>query len=404
MREKPLISIDASRANSLHRTGTEWYSFHLIQQLKKLIPNTYDVVLYSKEELRNDLKDLPPNWKSKVLSWSPRFLWTQLRLSIEMIITHPDLLFVPAHTIPLIHPKKIVAVIHDIGFERQDELYSDNTIGYSTPLAKKALNVIVRLFTLGRYGTSERDYHRFSVRLACHKATKIITVSEFSKKEIQDVFGVRDDKIRVVHNGLNMLQDENMNFAAVQKRFGIRKPYILFLGRIEQKKNVPRLVEAFAVLQKKYNFEGQLVLVGEPGYQYETVQQKIDKNHLRSLVIETGWTNGNDLGTIMHNAEIFILPSLYEGFGIPILEAMQMGVPVVCSNIPALLEIGADGAKYFDPESSNDIALQMNSVLTNETQREELIEKGKHRASQFSWIKTGRETWSVIQECLTNNE
>lgn len=393
------IGIDASRANVAERTGTEWYSFHVIQELKHLIPDTHRVVLYTKEPLLPDLQALPANWESRVLNWPPGLLWTQARLSWEMLWHKPDLLYIPAHTIPLIHPKQIALVVHDVGFARQDELYNHAQIGSGTRLKKSLVNALVRAATLGRYGSSERDYHQFSMDMALKHATRIMTVSEFSKQEICDVYGLEQDRIDVIPNGLNELHTADPDTVLAHQ--GVNGPYICFVGRIEQKKNVPRLIEAFSILKREYAYPGQLVLVGSPGYQYEEVAKRIRHYGLERDIVETGWADGRTLGTLVRHAQLFVLPSLYEGFGIPILEAMRLETPVACSAIPALQEVGSDAAAYFDPAHPASIAECCHAVLTDNNMRDRLIQNGVERARAFSWERTARESWRVIQRCLT---
>lgn len=400
-----VIGIDASRANTRERTGTEWYSFHVIQELKKIIPADYKVRLYTKEPLQTDLSHLPDNWESRVLRWRPGFLWTQLRLSIEMLLHKPDILYIPAHTIPIIHPNKVALVVHDVGFERQEDLYNDATIGYDSGIAKRLMNALVRIATLGTYGATEMDYHRFSMRLALRAATRIITISEFSRSEIVDVYGFDVHTITVIPNGLNTL--EEIQQSAQQKRrllesVGIAEgeSYVLFVGRIEQKKNIPRLIDAFAALRAEHGFCGKLVLVGSPGYQYELVQQKIAEQNLRNYVVETGWVTNEQLQAIMEHATVFVLPSMYEGFGIPILEAMQQNVPVVCSDIPPLREVGADAALYANPKDPSQLATQIAQFTQNPELRQEYIARGLQRVRLFSWKNTAAGTWKAIEEIL----
>lgn len=395
-----IIGIDASRANAEHRTGTEWYSFHVIQELKRLIPAEHEVVLYTKEPLRSDLAELPQHWSCKILRWPPRFLWTQLRLSIEMLIDTPDLLYIPAHTIPLIHPQKIALVVHDVGFERDTELYNDKSIGYSQPIAKKMINALVRLFTGGKYGATEKDYHRFAMDLAIKYATKMITVSEFSKSEMVDIYNLEPNRITVIPNGLNDLTTIASNEAETFSTFHIKKPYLLFVGRIEQKKNIPRLIDAFALLKKEYNFPGQLVLAGSPGYQYSEVQKRIKTHGLDNSVIQTGWTTEEELATLMQQATLFVFPSLYEGFGIPVLEAMRAGIPVICSDIPALKEVAADAAVYMNPRSHEDMAKQIADLYADSAKQQELQHAGYTRIERFSWKRTAQETWEVINSLV----
>lgn len=399
-----VIAIDASRANVEQRTGTEWYSFHVIQGLKKIIPAEHTVILYTKEDLRADLLPLPDNWETRILRWPPKFMWTQLRFSLEMLFNKPDVLYIPAHTIPFIHPKKVALVVHDVGFERTAELYDDKPIGYQSGISKRLINLAVRTFTLGKYGATEHDYHRFSMDVALKAATKMITVSEFSKKEINDVYGYSLDNIIPIHNGLNtrkVTMNEKAQRAVLGK-YGLRvdEEFLLFIGRIEQKKNIPRVIDAYALLREKYGYEGKLVLAGSPGYQYEEVQQQIEQHRLREHIIETGWIEDEDIAVLLHKAKAFIFPSLYEGFGIPVLEAMDAGVPVVCSDIEPLREIAGEAAVFFDPNSPESIADVTNELLGDEARQKELVELGKAQKDKFSWEKTAEGTWEVVKGIL----
>lgn len=396
-----VIAIDVSRANVEQRTGTEWYAFHVVQGLKKIIPSEHRVILYTKEKLRDELYPLPDNWEVRVLRWPPKFMWTQIRFSIEMLFNRPDVLYIPAHTIPFIHPKKVALVVHDVGFERTAELYDDKPIGYQNGLSKHLINAAVRVCTLGKYGATEYDYHRFSMDAALRAATKMITVSEFSKREIHDVYDYPLDDIVSIHNGLNtrkVTMNEKAQRAVLGK-YGIRvdEEFLLFIGRIEQKKNIPRVIEAYALLRDKYGYEGKLVLAGSPGYQYEKVQELIDKNKLREHIIETGWIKDEDIAVLLHRAKAFIFPSLYEGFGIPVLEAMDAGVPVVCSDIEPLREIAGEAAVFFDPNAPESIAEVTNGLLSDEARQKELVELGKAQKDKFSWEKTAEGTWEVIK-------
>src|SRR3989339_1868807 len=147
------IGIDASRANNLQKTGVEWYSYFLLKNLKKIIPEDIEVVLYTREKLQGDLAELPKNWSNKVLCWPPKIFWTQIRLSLEMLFHKPDILFVPAHVCPIIHPKKTVMTVHDIAALR----FPDS------------------------YNWLEEWYSLASVRFALKNISKIITPSQFTK-------------------------------------------------------------------------------------------------------------------------------------------------------------------------------------------------------------------------------
>ncbi len=392
------IGIDASRANLQNRTGTEWYSFAVITRLMTLVPSDIQVVLYVQAPLLSDWPPLPSNWRVHVLRWRPGLLWTQLRLSWHLLWHRPDVLYVPAHTIPLIHPTAVVTVIHDVGFAHADALYNNQLIG-GMSITHRAVNAIVRLLSLGKYSAREQDYHRFAVQHAINSQAAIITVSNFSRDEIQTYYHVPTERITVIHNGFNPVAAANQD-TTILERFNIHQPFLLSIGRLEQKKNTPRLIDAFAQLCQQTDYPGQLVLVGTPGYGYDEVQQKIMQYGLQDRVIETGWLADGDVSTLLHHAQAFIFPSLYEGFGIPILEAMSAGVPVVCSDIPPLREVAGEAAEWFDPTDTNSMVQALERITQQADLRSQFITKGQERVTHFSWDRTAEQTWEVLKKFL----
>ncbi|MFH0819211.1 MAG: glycosyltransferase family 1 protein [Patescibacteria group bacterium] len=403
-----LIGIDASRANLEKKTGTEWYSFFLIQELKKTIPSNYKVVLYSKEPLRNGLEELPVNWSSAVLTWPPKFLWTQIRLSIEMLKfwSRPKLLFVPAHTIPLIHPRRTILVAHDIGFERMKNLYEQKDVIKNNSFLKNILKLLVRIATLGQYNISELDYHRWAMRYAVKHATQIITVSNFSKKEIHEFYRCPKQNITVVYNGFDkhsffrFQNKTSEKYCSILEKYKIKTPYILFTGRLEQKKNLVNLVSAYKLFVEKYKQPHYLVLLGSIGYGYEDIEAKIFELKLKDQIIEPGYVDQKDMNTIMNLADLFVLPSFYEGFGIPVLEALAAGTPVVCSNIEPLIEIAGNSVNYFDPNNPNEIAQVINETINDNFNKQINVKNGQQIVKKYSYQKCAQETWQCIEKFL----
>ena len=368
-----IIGIDASRANRDIKTGTEWYSYNLILELAKIDSgNRY--FLYTPEKLKGKLADLPDNFQEKILSWPPKYLWTILRMSYEMKKNPPEQLFVPAHIIPFISPKKTITTIHDIGFRRSPELYSQ----------------------------LELKYHNFGLKQAIKKASEIITISEFSKKEMIELCNIDPARIKVIYLGFDggeyrVIKDKN-RLDKVREKYELPAKYILFVGRINFKKNVLNLVKAFRQISKHSELKGyKLVLVGEPETGYEEIAKEIKRQGFNNKIMELGWISLKDLVCIMNMAEIFAFPSKYEGFGIPPLEAMSCNVPVAAANSGPIPEVVGKAALLFNPDSIQDIARKLLDLVKNKKLRDSLISLGKERVKKFSWSKCAKETLEVIR-------
>jgi len=385
-----LIGIDVSKANEENKTGVEWYAYNVVQELKKLINKEDKVVLYSKNKLKGDLAILPSNFTYKVLRWPPKFLWTQIRLSFEVFFHKPDVYFSP-NTIPLFPPKKTIATLYDLGFENFEQLYSLKPIGPDNKLIKLFGGFLFRILTLGKFKNNELDYHKWFVRLAIKKAAKIVTISQFSVDEIIKHFDIAKDRIFKAHCAYNKSYKIIKNTQLIKKvltKYKINKKFIIFVGRLENKKNTPNLVKAFSIYKNKYKSDLQLVLVGLKGYGYNKVKNIIVENNLSQDVKELGWVPYEDLPFLMNGAEIFVFPSAYEGFGIPILEAMACGTPVITSNFGAMKEVANNAALLINPNNPIEISEGIHRLINDENLRQRLINKGLERVKMFSWTKT----------------
>ncbi len=381
-----IIGIDASRANHEQKTGVEWYAFSVIEEMKKVkIETKIKIVLYSDVPLKGELAILPPNWTSKVLRWPPKRLWTQVRMSWEMLWHAPDVLFIPAHVFPILHPKKTVMTIHDVAAMRFPESYN----------------------------WFERWYSLFSAKMALKKLWKIIVPSEFTGRELKKL-EIRNWKLRdnvtVVPHGYDSRYKKiatatagsrpeggknKIKIEEVVKKYRVEKPFIMTIGRLEEKKNTIKIIEAFNILRlTSYNLH--LLLVGSPGHGYEKVKEAIDKSPFKNDIITPGWVGPDDVPYLMNAASVFVFPSLYEGFGIPVLEAMACGVPVVASCGNSLEEVGGDAALSVDPQKPEEIASAVQRLMTDEVLRQEKIRLGFERVKQFSWEKTARETMRIL--------
>lgn len=423
-----LIGIDASRANREHKSGTEWYSYYLIRALAKLDKDN-QYILYSDIPLKGGMADLREgkvagepeydkrgyqivqsphnNFKAKVLKWPFSSFWTLGRLSLEMLFNKPDILFVPAHSLPLIIPKRTVVTIHDIAFKIEREVYEKEQMGTSKIAGKKIADIIARIATKNKYGANSRDYLDWSTKHCFKKANKIITVSEFTKKEIERIYGKAD--IEVIHNGCSPLycKEENMEKDKkdeVLDKYGIPNSFILNVGRLEKKKNTPMLIEAFA--KAKYlnkDIKEKLVLIGDASYGYDDVKYMIEEFALNEDVIMPGWVREEDMPYIFSSATAFIFPTRHEGFGMPVVQAMACGLPVACSDIPVLREIAGSAALFFDRHDKDGVAKAIERVISDEELRRGLEKKGYEQASKYSWDICASKTLKIINDLRDND-
>ena len=256
-------------------------------------------------------------------------------------------------------------------------------------------------------------FFRLFMKRVAHTADLIITDSEHSKRDIMQYLKVAQDKIRVIYLGYDQryqrVQDQR-RIADVLARYGIRQPYLLFVGVIEPKKNLERLVEAYTLLQKACPAvrhahrpqDIQLVIAGGEGWFSERLYRKVRNSGLTQQIVFPGFIPDNDLPVLYSGAELFVFPSLYEGFGLPVLEAMSCGVPVVTSNVSSLPEIAGEAGVLVDPHHPEAIVRGIATVLSNRQLQEQMREKGYRQAQKFSWQRTAEATYHVYQEVYEN--
>jgi len=377
-----LIGIDASRATTAQRTGTETYSLHLIRAL--LDQGTgHRFRLYFNQAPAPGL--FPKSVETRVMPF-PR-LWTHVRLSREMQAAPTDVLFVPSHVLPLIHPPRSVVTVHDLGFRYYPQAHT--------------------LF--------QNLYLRWSTRYNARAATRIVADSEATRRDLLRAYAVPADRIVVVYPGrdesLAPVTDPQIVDAA-RARYGLSTRYILYVGTLHPRKNLVRLVKAFAALlgsldsTPEHRADGtldgdgelQLVLAGQKGWLYEEIFGEVRKLGLEDRVVFTGYMPEADLPSVLSGALAFVFPSLYEGFGLPVLEAMACGIPVVCSNVSSLPEVGGDAALLIDPLDVEALAGAMYQVISDEALRDKLVEGGMEQIRRFSWRQCASQVLEVLED------
>jgi len=352
------IGIDASRAFIKNRTGIEEYSYQVIKNLRNDLKDS-QVFLYLRKNQEVDF-ELPENWMVKKINF-PR-LWTQLGLSLEMLFHPVDVLFVPAHTVPFIHPKNTIVTIHGLEYE----------------------------FCPKAYSFWEKLYMRWSIKNSCRWAKKIIVVSENTKKDLQKLYSVPAKKMQVVYEGY----ENNIEVESIGRN--IPEEYLFFVGRLEERKNILGIISAFEILKEKYHAPHKLVLAGKFGYGAEKIKAKIEESQFKYEIILKGFVSDEEKFGLLKNADVFLFPTFYEGFGIPILEAQSMGTPVVASKNSSILEVTGESALLVDPKDSKEIAEAIYKIIRNEEVKKDLSQKGLENVKRFSWSKCAEEIVKII--------
>lgn len=369
------IGVDASRAFVGEKTGTEVYSYSLLRSLMHLPEaEKHSWVLYLKPSPSVQLDHFAKFENVKLVQIKlPRF-WTQLGLAYRTWVDKLDVLWIPAHTLPILRRPglKTVVTIHGVEYE----------------------------FLPRFYGEWARLHLTWSTEYAIKAATKVFAVSEFTKKSLVEHLGADPNKIEVVHEGVSL---KRHFLAASQgsafKKFGLMpKGYILFVGTIQPRKNLARLIEAFSQInQSPINKSLKLVIAGKLGWKYDEILEAPKKYGIEDRVVFTGYVREDERIVLLRYALIYVQPSLTEGFGLPVLEAMAAGVPVVCADTGALPEIAGDAALLFDPTSVGRIIKSLRQVIGSGGTMATLVSKGKLRARQFSWEEAAIKTLKVLE-------
>lgn len=376
-----VYGIDASSANKEQRTGVEWYAYHLIQALKKQpLEEDERVVLYSDKELQTDLAGSPVTWQNKVLHWPLKRGWMQGRMSLEMLMHAPQVLFVPSQALPRVlkndaaNKKFTVTTIHDTAFDTYPEFY----------------------------GSEVRKF-RAITKLAVKKATHIIVPSEQTKRALMEKYHVSETRLTVTPLAADLDRYKQLperELEPVLRKYRLsNKNYFLHIGRMDDKKNITTIIRAFEIFKKRRGFGDpfELILIGPPGRGFEVMKKYYQASEAKDRIKYLGWINEDEIPAILNGAFAYLFPSWYEGFGIPNLEAMACGIPLITSDIPVHHEVAADAALFVPPAEVDSWARSMGELVANGRVRDELIQKGLERAKMFSWDRTAKETLEVFR-------
>lgn len=364
------IGIDGNEANVQNKVGIGEYAYELLLEFYKLAASRKGLKfsIYLKDLPLADMPKASDFWEYKIVG--PKKFWTRVGLPLALFSKSekPDVFFSPTHYGPRFSPMPTAISIMDLSFLHFPSLF-----------IKKDLYQLTNW-----------------TRESAKKAKKIFTISNFSRDDIIKSYEVVKNKVVVTHLGIKPdLGTKILNMDAFDKKYGIKNKYILFVGTLQPRKNIIKLIEAFSKLKDK---DINLVIVGKKGWMYEDIIDSPTKYGVSDRTKFLDFVSNEDLPSFYKNALCFVLPSLYEGFGLPLLEAMKYGCPVLASNVSSLPEVGGDAAIYFDPQNADDIAEKLEKVVSDDKLRQDMVKKGYNQIKKFSWEKTAKETLKVLEE------
>jgi len=366
------LGIDASRAARAHRTGTETYSLELIKELANMASTSHRLRLYTPHPPQHTDWPDSPHVETRIIPW-PR-LWTHMRLAVELRQHPPDVLFVPAHVLPLYCPVPAVVTVHDLGYCYYPEAHRN----------------------------FDRWYLDWTTRRHTRVARHLVADSLATQQDLVNFYDADPRNIEVVYLGrdesLVPVTEANV-IKQTRAKYKIEGDYLLYLGTLHPRKNLVRLVEAFhktsTALQ---NGEIKLVIAGKKGWLYDTIFERVRQLGLTDRIIFAGYVEAVDKPALLSGALAYIFPSLYEGFGLPVLEAMACGTPVLTSNISSLPEVAGEAALLVDPHSTDEIATGLTQLVTNSDLRRQLVAQGYQQIQKFSWQKAATQVFELLEK------
>ncbi len=364
-----VIGVDVSRAVSSQPTGTEVYTIQLTKALIPLAAERRHVIrLYFNSAPAGGL--FPESDHLEFVNIPFPRLWTHLRLANELRHNPPDVFFTPAHVIPFSYRRPSVATVHDLGFRYYPEAHT-------------------------RW---QMRYLNWSTHHNAQRASRVISDSYHTKEDLVRIYQIPASKIDVIYPGLDpsLCQvTDNAELEAVQHKYGITPPYLLYIGTIQPRKNLSRLIEAF--IQSEVGH--QLVIAGKAGSRARPIVEKAFdyQSTATNNIVLPGFVAPEDKSALISGADTLLYPSLYEGFGFPVLEANACGTPVLCANTSSLPEIANDAALLVDPLDINGMSQAIQKIVSDLDLREHLIDLGFSNAGRFSWQRTASLVMSTLE-------
>lgn len=369
------IAIDARFALG-PSTGVTNYLNNLLANLIDIDSQNEYVLYIHRKDIDNKIPE-HPRFRKKIIN-APSLLWKNVFLPIDIRREKIDIFHSPAYTIPITPVGKIIVTIHDV----------------------------MHMVNPQWFTRKELFFIKYPFKFAAKRATKIIAVSETTKHDIMKFYGIPESKITVTLEAANGIYKPIRNgekLSLVRKKYGIDGKFILYVGVLFKRRNISGLLEAFATLKKNNQIRHKLVIVGLDKGHFD-LSGLINALGLKREVIYTGHVPNEEMPLLYNAAEIFVYPSFYEGFGLPVLEAMACGTPVITSNSSSLAEIAQDAALLINPYNVEQLNQAMLDLLSNENLRQHLSRSGVVRAQSFNWQRMAEQTLSIYKEVYKNNQ
>ena len=364
------IAIDVRK---LHDFGVGTYVRNLLRQLARMDHETEYVLLCRRDD-RPIVKRLGENFRA-VSEWSGNYSVTeQLSVPLNLGRSGATLFHAPHYVLPVLTPCRSIVTIHD------------------------CIHLVFPQYLAHRLA---HGYARTALWTAAHRANRILTVSEASKRDILRFCQVPDDKVTVIYNAIDErfgVEPPEEEVARVRERYQLHDPFIMYAGNVKPHKNLERLIDAFALLRRDGFGDLKLLITGNEISRYATLRRAVHRYNLHKHVRFLGFQPEDTLAVLYRLADVFVFPSLYEGFGLPPLEAMASGTPVVVSNVSSLPEVIGDAGALVNPYDPASIADGVRRVLTDGPLRAELTAKGLLRARAFSWEASVRHVRQIYAE------
>ncbi len=364
------IAFDVQLLMKGEKTGIGWCTENLLKNMAQYDGFVYQLncftLGYNSEQLQNVEKYMSLGFKIKKCTWFHdvfyRMMWSFFPVPYSLFFgKNTDITMFFNYLIPPGVRGKKIAIIYDMTYKTYPETVRNRT----------------------------RHLLNLALEKSCQRADHIITISEFSKKEIMKYLGIPKDKITVMPCGVDFsIYHPNYSVDEVNKvveKYNIDSPYILYLGTLEPRKNIERLIQAYGKLSEEKKNLPKLVLAGRKGWMYESIFKTVKTLNLEEKIIFTGYVDEKDAPILMKGAEIFLFPSIYEGFGMPPLEAMACGTPVLVSNVSSLPEVVGDAGIQVNPFSIESIKNGMEYLINNKEKRLELSLRGIQKSKAFTW-------------------